>query len=182
MTKPGTFRVTRIDAAKRQLKTALELWFADGEPVSIHSLASNAHQIIHDLNRNAKGPELLFDSAAIKPDSKKAVVSILKTEQNFFKHADLRKGKPADAIDFDPSTRSETFFYMAIKGLVFLDQALTDIHIAFLVWLVLHRPGWMTAATWTHVSLNGIPVEIAEALRKQSRGDFLQTFHQSRGP
>ena len=175
-------RVTRIEAAQHQLETALELWFADGDPVSIHSLASNAHQIVNDLNRNAKGPQLLFDSAAIKPESKKKVVAILKAEQNFFKHADMRKGKSADAIEFDPSTRSETFFYMAIKGLAFLGQPHTSIQTAFLVWLVLHRPDWVVGAhSWTKVSLDGIPVQIAERMRAYGRREFLEAFYQARG-
>ena len=80
-----TIRITRIAAARRQLTTALELWFAEKDPVSVHSLVSAAHQIIHDLNRNAGGPELLFDSSVIKPESKKAVVAMLKKNMNFFK-------------------------------------------------------------------------------------------------
>ena len=32
--------VTKLDAARRQLETAITLWFHDGDPVSIHTLAA----------------------------------------------------------------------------------------------------------------------------------------------
>jgi argininosuccinate synthase len=60
--------VTKIEAARRQLNTAIELWFNDGDPVSIHTLASSAHQIIHDLNRRNKGPDLFLDTIFIKEE------------------------------------------------------------------------------------------------------------------
>jgi hypothetical protein len=34
--------VTKIDAARRQLVTAIRLFFDGGDPVSVYSLASNA--------------------------------------------------------------------------------------------------------------------------------------------
>lgn len=41
--------------AKRQLHTAITLWFADKDQVSVHTLACAAYQIVHDINRNKKG-------------------------------------------------------------------------------------------------------------------------------
>jgi hypothetical protein len=54
--------VTKLDAAKRQLRTALRLWFDDGDPVSIHTLLAAAHEIIHTLYRRKGLRDLLFDS------------------------------------------------------------------------------------------------------------------------
>jgi hypothetical protein len=31
------FKVSKLDAAKRQLETAIRLYFSDGDPVSIHT-------------------------------------------------------------------------------------------------------------------------------------------------
>ena len=56
------FKIKKIDAARRQLLTAIEVWFLDGDPVSIHSLAHAPHEIIHRLFRNQGGSALLFDS------------------------------------------------------------------------------------------------------------------------
>lgn len=43
-------QISKLEAAKRQRDTAIKMWFADGDPVSIHTLAAAAHQIINDVN------------------------------------------------------------------------------------------------------------------------------------
>ena len=40
MTRSGAIKVSKMDAAKRQLDTAIALWFAEKDPVSIHALSS----------------------------------------------------------------------------------------------------------------------------------------------
>jgi hypothetical protein len=44
-------RITKLDAAIRQLDTAITLWFTEADTISIHTLACSAHQIIHDINQ-----------------------------------------------------------------------------------------------------------------------------------
>jgi hypothetical protein len=51
-------KISKIEAACRQLNTAIKLWFADGDLVSIHTLACSAHQIVHDINRQKGGREM----------------------------------------------------------------------------------------------------------------------------
>lgn len=126
-----TIRVTRLDAARRQLATAIELWFADGDPVSVHTLVCAAHQVIHDLNRKEKGRPLLFDAQEFKQERRKEVIEQFKRHQNFFKHADLRRGDATAQIDFDP-TLSEVFFLASILRLQALGYSLTDVENAFL--------------------------------------------------
>ena len=62
-------RISKIDAARRQLDCAIELWFFDKDEISIHTLAAAAYQIIHDLKVH-KGivRDLLYDSAMIKDE------------------------------------------------------------------------------------------------------------------
>ena len=178
MTSITTIRITRIEAAQRQLETALELWFAGGEPVSIHSLAARAHQLVHDLNRKSNGPELLFDSSVIKQESKKKIVAMMKECQNFFKHADFRKGNKGDAIEFDPTTLSETFFLMTIKGMGYLGYVPTPLHTAFMAWATVHRSEWLSDSV--QVIHNSIPVEVIDGIRAYSRSDFLDAFNKQR--
>jgi hypothetical protein len=47
--------ISKLDAAKRQLKTAINLYFSYGDPVSIHTLASAAREILYDLNKKHSG-------------------------------------------------------------------------------------------------------------------------------
>ena len=47
--------VTEIDAARRQLETAVVLYFREEDPVSIHTLACAAYEILLSLNRASNG-------------------------------------------------------------------------------------------------------------------------------
>jgi hypothetical protein len=40
-------KVKKLDAARHQLRTAIELWFCDGDPISIPTLAFASYEIIH---------------------------------------------------------------------------------------------------------------------------------------
>src|SRR5438128_1514480 len=61
-------QVTKLDAVRRQLETAIILWFHDGDPVSIHTLAAAAYQIIYDINAHRGGAPMMRDSEKIRPE------------------------------------------------------------------------------------------------------------------
>jgi hypothetical protein len=50
MSEAQAIRVSKLDAARRQLDGAIQLWFSNGDPVAIHALVCAAHQIIQDIN------------------------------------------------------------------------------------------------------------------------------------
>jgi hypothetical protein len=54
--------ISKINVACRQLDTAIELWFQESDPVSIHLLVCSSHQIIHDIIRHRGQREPLFNS------------------------------------------------------------------------------------------------------------------------
>lgn len=139
--------VTQLEAAHKQLKTAIVLWLNDDDPVSIHTLAFAAHQIVHDLNRQQKGPPLLLDSPLIRPEKKQEFVNIVKGDANYFKHADDRgkKRKAPPSIDFEPSI-NEHLFGFTIHGLKGMGEQLTPHEIAFDAWYGINRPELLTDA------------------------------------
>jgi hypothetical protein len=63
-------RIGKLDAARRQLETAIILWFTDGDPVAIHTLAFAAYEIIHVVSkkRDPNRRDLLFDPLVIKDE------------------------------------------------------------------------------------------------------------------
>src|SRR5690348_9499455 len=101
--------VTKIQAAESQLRTAIEMYFTHRDPISVHTLATSAYQIIHDLNHHKKGDPLIFDSDFIKDEYRKKFVGMMKDPGNFFKHADKRKSK-GDAVIFN--SRNSEFFIL----------------------------------------------------------------------
>ena len=78
---------TKFDAARRQLDTAIQLWFTDADPVSTHTLAHASHEIIYRLFRNSGQTDLSYDVECITDTERKEMAISLKTAPNFFKHA-----------------------------------------------------------------------------------------------
>ena len=94
-------RITKLDAARRQLETAINLYFHEGDQVSIHTLGCAAHEIIETVNRKGGGTPTLKESwkDSIKPEHVKTFYKALNPARNFFKHADRDAD---DAIQFAP--------------------------------------------------------------------------------
>lgn len=90
------------------------MYFNEGEPVSIHTVASAAQRILDDVarNRQDKGTLRHTMTELVRPEKKKEFLSVLSKAQNFFKHADR---DPDAVLTFD-SGQSELFL---------LDGALT---------------------------------------------------------
>jgi hypothetical protein len=177
MTDPWTERVTitKLDAARRQLQTAIELWFADGEPVSIHALAFAAYEIVHVISkkRNRSIP-LIFDARIIKDEYRKEWNNHIKKSSVFFKHADR---DPNDSIDFQPAL-SEFFISFAIVGLELCGEKLTDVESAFMFWLQLHHPNLLNEEG--RLFIGRIPINVLEESRNIPRHIFLDAFLQGR--
>ena len=138
ITPPQT--VGKIDAASRQLNAAILLWFSEGDPVPIHTLACSAHQIVHDINRQRGGLDLIYDNLNFKDEYRRQVIKHLKQHYNFFKHADT----DADAsIEFD-SKITEWFILYTSLGLEFLGCRPDEIRGAFNIYYALLNPQFLS--------------------------------------
>lgn len=131
--------LTKIDAAQRQLQTAIRMWFYDDEDyVSAHTLAFAAYEIAHAVSK-AKNPnrgDLLLDSSHVKPDKQKEFNRLFREAANFFKHADR---DPDATIEFSPGL-TELFIYFAIKGLDMCHIELAPELNIFMWWLQIRSP------------------------------------------
>ena len=56
-----TIIVAKLDAAKRQLETAIRLYFSNGDPISIHTLAGAAYNIVWDVNKKRGGSPMFCE-------------------------------------------------------------------------------------------------------------------------
>jgi len=104
-------KLSKLDAAKRQLETAIRLYFNYGDPISIHTLACAAHEILSGLNKKYSGAPMLMGDFLIKDEYKKDYNRMIREPQNFFKHADWN---PEGILDFNPDA-SPFFLYDAIS-------------------------------------------------------------------
>ena len=84
----NNIQISKLDAAKRQLEVAIQFFFRYGDPVSTHSLAGAAHQILEDIcaerGINSMQKDVLSQvKIEYKDDFKKRI----NAAKNFFKHA-----------------------------------------------------------------------------------------------
>jgi hypothetical protein len=163
-------KVTKLDAARRQLDTAIELWFHDADPVSIHTLVFASHEIIHRLFKRQGGKDLLFDSSRIKEEFKKEFNIRLKKWSAFFKHAE-RETNPDDAIDFKEGINM-VFLVLTIQGLVKMGKKLNAVESAFIFRLSLFHPDWFLE----DVGEDSIPPESVEQLKRIDKANFLEGY------
>src|SRR5579863_8307400 len=83
-------KLTKIDVAERQLRTAIELRFSGKDPVSIHTLAMAAFRVLKDVSEHQAGNSTvdILIRDYIRPEHEKVFWAAISKASNFFKHAD----------------------------------------------------------------------------------------------
>jgi len=125
-------KISKLDAARRQLETAVRLYFAEGDPVSTHTLTSAAYQLLSDINRALGGPPMLKEHVPtwVRPDAQEEAKRRLNEAENFFKHADRDH---ADILDFSPGP-SELLLFDACTKYHELTHETVPVLAVFTVW------------------------------------------------
>ena len=81
--------ITKVEAARNQMETAIRLFLTDGDPVSIHTLTNAARGILQDLGSQRGVRGLMEEAIAnVDPHLQKVVREVVARPRNFFKHAD----------------------------------------------------------------------------------------------
>ena len=82
-------QTTKLDAARRQLETAISLLFNDGDAISTHTLAHAAFGILKDVAAHRSATDVLTAAEALAAAGKKGEFwKGFNRAGNFFKHAD----------------------------------------------------------------------------------------------
>lgn len=80
-----TISFTKLDAARRQINTAIWLWFNGADIISVHTLAAAAHRIVLDLSGDMEVGQLPFDTANL-PEG--LTEKMLREAQTFLESSD----------------------------------------------------------------------------------------------
>lgn len=105
--------ITKLEAAERQLNTAIRLFFDGGDVVSVHSLAVAAANVFADVaERNGSGQSWRTRMQDDTGMPMKDLKALMHEEWNFFKHADR---DPDAKLSFD-ELLSDGFIFMATVG------------------------------------------------------------------
>jgi hypothetical protein len=144
-------KITKLDAAKRQLETVIRLYFSSGEPVSIHTLTAAAYNVIRDVGRHrGASPMIVKDQILdyVKPEFKKEAQHKFNEAENFFKHAERDY---EDTLDFNPQ-QSEVLILDACSQYYKLTEEWPPLFQLY--------QGWYMANHLKHFNL---PPELAQA-------------------
>jgi len=158
--------ITKLDAALRQLETAIILWFNNGDSLSIHTLVSASYQIIYDLNKHQKGPRMTPDSELIKPEKQQEFKRALKEWANFMKHADT---DPAKTIFFNPEV-NEYLLFDAVTSYSIITKEIRPILHCFRIWFIICHPDIFFQEFIERVN-KALPVNEFKCM---NRGEFFQ--------
>jgi hypothetical protein len=169
--KTAIVTVSKLDAARRQLSTAINLWFGSDDSVSIHTLACAAYEIIHTVSkkRNPGRRDLLFDSLVVKDEYRGDFAVLMKEPANFFKHA---KNDVDAVIEFKPIL-TELFFMYSILGLRLCGEHLNKSESAFLAWIHIHKTHLLTDSGRKFLA-NTVPVDQIQHLKSLEKKEFFQ--------
>ena len=129
-------KVTKADAARRQVRQAIKLWFDGGDQVSIHTLLYAAVDIIDGLHKRKLGTRVFFDTGALR-NARPEVREAVRQWPNFFKHG--RDWELDKVLDFNPAANL-TLFAVCIRGLQALGEGNDILFRAFSFYCAIHHP------------------------------------------
>lgn len=102
--------LTKLQAAERQLRVAIRLFFERRDLVSVHTLAAAAQDVLRGLGRRRGIGSIFKDSVLIRPGYREKMADLFNEAQNFFKHG-----------HHDPNRQLK--FYYKITKFYLLDAA-----------------------------------------------------------
>ena len=140
MTELPKIKLSKLDAAKRQLETAIVLYFNSGEPVSVHTLSCAARQILVDLCKH-RNIEIDFTlksliKSQVAPEFRKEVFREFAVPENFFKHAER---DPEGSFDFIPRGSDFVIFESLQMYLSLTSEAPPLMRLFSVWWQILHK-------------------------------------------
>jgi glutaredoxin 2 len=135
--------ISKLDTSKRQLETAIRLYFQSGDPVSIHTLTAAAYNVIRDINQKRGGPPMLTKDKMlefVKPEFQKALRDKINEAENFFKHADRDHNA---TITFNPA-ETEMLIMDAASQYYKLTEEDSPLFAVFRGWFMAKNPDLFT--------------------------------------
>jgi hypothetical protein len=158
--------ISKLDAAKRQLDTAIRMFLTNGDPVSIHTLASAGRGILLDL---AEGQGRLTGIASglkelVREEMWPEAQRILRGPQNFFKHAN----RDAEGLLEFPTGVTEVFIWDGVVHYESLTGERVALFMVFRGWFSLNYPEFLKSSEHRS-ALQSIP-----GLDPKNRRQFLE--------
>jgi hypothetical protein len=129
--------LTKLEAAERQLRQAIQLFFGHADEVSIHALTAAACQILRDLAKHRGAAHPLHDGLIplLRPSMVKEFLRVVRSNENFFKHADT---DPDASLTFNPESTEFLLFEAVVAHAMLTGFGLPETCIFFLWFCARH--------------------------------------------
>ena len=124
-------KITKLEAAGRQLDSAIRMFFANEDILAVHTVARAAFRILYDITKEGEA------NVALDAHIKKVGEKRFNEETNFLKHADR---DPDGEIDDNFYLFTEAGIGMAIGLYVHNKQAVTNEMKGYRIWSAMMRP------------------------------------------
>ncbi len=136
--KENRILISKLDSARRQLETAIKLFFANGDFISIHALSYAAYTITRNLCDQMDKPESftkwMHDN--VSKAEHEGLTKAVNAAGNFFKHADR---DPKTILEYIPG-QYEIFLVFAVKQYEAITHEMTQPMSVFKIWHLTHHP------------------------------------------
>jgi hypothetical protein len=140
--------ITKIEAAEKQLDSAIKLFFENVDHLSCYTLAAASREITDDLcdkrkNERLGDPQKVRLSfrdeleILIKPEHLKEAMRLFKKPQNFLKHADRDHNQELDELSIKEIS---LVIFFAIMNFVLLEKRWSPAMATFSCWFTAVNP------------------------------------------
>ncbi|TSC83592.1 MAG: hypothetical protein G01um101413_970 [Parcubacteria group bacterium Gr01-1014_13] len=140
-----TKTISKISVARGQLKTAIELYFQESEPVAVHALAANAQAILSDLyrKRGLISPIENCIAKLVKTEKQDEVRKAIKGPKNYIKHANK---DPDEYYEFRPA-QAQFVIWEACEMYKTLTKETPKWAMIYWLWFYMHHQDVLTHPT-----------------------------------
>ena len=153
-------KISKLEAVRRQVETAIRIYFVNGDPVSIHTLVAASHQILVDLDEHGPKTGTFWDfiETQVKPEHIGEVKKLFAEAENFFKHAD--RG-PDEILEF-PLAEPEWFLWECVAKYPELAGEIPLLMLAYRMWFVIHHSDILKPESRAIVNFSGLSIDFPE--------------------
>ncbi len=157
--------ISKLDASKRQLDTAINLFFKQADPISTHTLTAAAHQLLMDIGRSANIKSVIKENPFIKKEYFKEYIRKVNEAENFFKHANM----DSNALLKFNSEQTEYLLLDAVEMYMQLTSERPEDMSIFRIWFLCKYPNYISPDIQERLNFNGINIQ---SRRTKSKPDF----------
>lgn len=170
--KPRRLKLRKIDAAKRQIESAIWLWFADADIVSVHTLTIATHRILRELSELWGVTPLPLTAKYLLNGQGKKPKPPCEEAESFF-----RQAKNDETYELN-ETVTELYLFDAVMAYINLldNDAASALMSTFVVRFGVQRPELFAPGTFSILEKKVGKTFNLERLEKLSKLEFLKEF------